>query len=129
MIHVACFSFIGNPLLCSDWLGSICRPFSPKSRGKNLIFCTLFCENGILVYQSSGFSKLTKLLILLSAVFSRAAVVCMALGFITLLSMVIVAVYKSNQPKQLMMGSSKSGQGMYKFIFLFIYSSVPVLTN
>ncbi|XP_004308156.1 PREDICTED: LRR receptor-like serine/threonine-protein kinase ERL1 [Fragaria vesca subsp. vesca] len=75
-------SFIGNPLLCSDWLGSICRP--PKSR----------------------------------AVFSRAAVVCMALGFITLLSMVIVAVYKSNQPKQLMMGSSKSGQGPAKLVIL-----------
>lgn len=77
-------SFIGNPLLCSDWLGSICRPFSPKSR----------------------------------AVFSRAAVVCMALGFITLLSMVIVAVYKSNQPKQLIMGSTKSGQGPAKLVIL-----------
>lgn len=128
MIHVACFSFIGNPLLCSDWLGSICRPFSPKSRGKNLIFCALLFENGILVFYNH-LSKLTKLLTLLSAVFSRAAVVCMALGFITLLAMVIVAVYKSNQPKQLMMGSTKSGQGMYTFIFLFIYSSVPVLTN
>ncbi|KAK7343630.1 hypothetical protein VNO77_12528 [Canavalia gladiata] len=25
-------SFIGNPLLCGNWLGSICRPYSPKSR-------------------------------------------------------------------------------------------------
>lgn len=36
----------------------------------------------------------------------------MTLGLITVLSMVIVAVYKSNQAKQLVMGSSKSGQGM-----------------
>ncbi|PRQ59900.1 putative protein kinase RLK-Pelle-LRR-XIIIb family [Rosa chinensis] len=77
-------SFIANPLLCSDWLGSICRPVAPKSR----------------------------------AVFSRAAVVCMALGFITLLSMVIVAIYKSNQPKQLMMGSTKNGQGPAKLVIL-----------
>ncbi|XP_050387842.1 LRR receptor-like serine/threonine-protein kinase ERL2 [Argentina anserina] len=75
-------SFIGNSLLCSDWLGSVCRP--PKSR----------------------------------AVFSRAAVVCMALGFITLLSMVIVAIYKSNQPKLLMMGSTKCGQGPAKLVIL-----------
>ncbi|CAL9008560.1 unnamed protein product [Prunus brigantina] len=67
-------SFIGNPLLCGDWLGSICRPCAEKSR----------------------------------AIFSRTAVVCMTLGFITVLSMVIVAVYKSNQAKQLVMGSSKS---------------------
>ncbi|KAH7537922.1 hypothetical protein FEM48_Zijuj03G0144200 [Ziziphus jujuba var. spinosa] len=65
-------SFIGNPLLCGNWLGSICRPYAPKSR----------------------------------AMFSRAAVVCMTLGFITLLSMIIVAVYKSNQQNELKIGSS-----------------------
>ncbi|KAI5346942.1 hypothetical protein L3X38_014821 [Prunus dulcis] len=77
-------SFIGNPLLCGDWLGSICRPCAAKSR----------------------------------AIFSRTAVVCMTLGFITVLSVVIVAVYKSNQAKQLVMGSSKSGQGPPTLVIL-----------
>ncbi|KAF3433097.1 hypothetical protein FNV43_RR24199 [Rhamnella rubrinervis] len=77
-------SFIGNPLLCGNWLGSICRPYAPKSR----------------------------------VLFSRAAVVCMTLGFITLLSMIIVAVYKSNQQNELKTGSSKTVQGPPKLIIL-----------
>ncbi|KAG6657060.1 hypothetical protein I3843_04G058200 [Carya illinoinensis] len=64
-------SFIGNPLLCGNGLGSISGPYAPKSR----------------------------------VLFSRAAVICMTLGFITLLSTVIVAIYKSNQPEQLTKGS------------------------
>ncbi|KAK6250498.1 hypothetical protein SCA6_004503 [Theobroma cacao] len=70
-------SFIGNPLLCGNWLGSICGPSLPKSR-----------------------------------VFSRAAVVCMTLGFITLVAMIIVAIYKSNQQKQMMKGPMKTVEGM-----------------
>ncbi|PPR84413.1 hypothetical protein GOBAR_AA36304 [Gossypium barbadense] len=66
-------SFLGNPMLCGDWLGSICRPSMLKSRG-----------------------------------FSRAAVVCMTLGFITLVAMTILAIYKSNQQKQVMKGPMKS---------------------
>ena len=27
------YSFLGNSLLCGDWLGSKCRPYIPKSRG------------------------------------------------------------------------------------------------
>ncbi|XP_062073324.1 LRR receptor-like serine/threonine-protein kinase ERL1 isoform X2 [Humulus lupulus] len=77
-------SFIGNPLLCGNWLGSICRPYVPKSKG----------------------------------VFSRAALVCMTLGFITLLSLVIVAIYKSHQPNELMTGSGKIGQGCSKLVIL-----------
>ncbi|PON59985.1 GPCR kinase [Trema orientale] len=77
-------SFIGNPLLCGNWLGSICRPHVPKPK----------------------------------EVFSRAAVVCMTLGFITLLSLVIVAIYKSNQPNELMTGSGKTGQGSSKLVIL-----------
>ncbi|XP_002510897.2 LRR receptor-like serine/threonine-protein kinase ERL1 [Ricinus communis] len=77
-------SFIGNPLLCGNWLGSICGPYEPKSR----------------------------------AIFSRAAVVCMTLGFITLLSMVIVAIYKSNQQKQLIKCSHKTTQGPPKLVVL-----------
>ncbi|XP_021909237.1 LRR receptor-like serine/threonine-protein kinase ERL1 isoform X1 [Carica papaya] len=77
-------SFIGNPLLCGNWLGSICGPSFPKSR----------------------------------AILSRAAVVCMTLGFIALLSMVIVAIYKSNQQKQMMKGSMKALQGPPKLVVL-----------
>jgi hypothetical protein len=55
----------------------------------------------------------------------------MTLGFITLLCMVIVAVYKSNQPKQLGKGSKGVGQGMYydtglvKLYPLFFLTSDP----
>ncbi|KAL8557025.1 hypothetical protein ACS0TY_004484 [Phlomoides rotata] len=67
-------SFIGNPLLCGHWLGSICDPYPPKAK----------------------------------AMFSRTAVVCITLGFITLLAMILVAVYKSNQPTQFVVkGSNK----------------------
>ncbi|KAI4351883.1 hypothetical protein L6164_006188 [Bauhinia variegata] len=77
-------SFIGNPLLCGNWLGSICGPYVPKSR----------------------------------AIFSRAAVVCLVLGIITLLAMVIIAVYRSSQSKHLIKGSSKTGQGPPKLVIL-----------
>ncbi|XP_065632901.1 LRR receptor-like serine/threonine-protein kinase ERL2 [Quercus suber] len=77
-------SFIGNPLLCGNWLGSICGPYMPKSR----------------------------------ALFSRAAVICLTLGLIALLSMVIVAIYKSNQPKHLTKGSTGTGQGPPKMVIL-----------
>ncbi|XVF09718.1 hypothetical protein REPUB_Repub07fG0119600 [Reevesia pubescens] len=76
-------SFIGNPLLCGNWLGSICGPSLPKSR-----------------------------------VFSRAAVVCMTLGFITLVAMIIVAIYKSNQQKQMMKGPVKTIEGPPKLVVL-----------
>ncbi|KAK3022188.1 hypothetical protein RJ639_047010 [Escallonia herrerae] len=77
-------SFIGNPLLCGNWVGSICDPRALKSK----------------------------------AMFSRAAVVCTTLGFITLLSMVIVAIYKSNAPKQFMKGSNKNYPGPPKLVVL-----------
>ncbi|XVE64117.1 hypothetical protein DITRI_Ditri07aG0076100 [Diplodiscus trichospermus] len=76
-------SFIGNPLLCGNWLGSICGPSLPKSR-----------------------------------VFSRAAVVCMTLGFITLVAMIIVAICKSNQQKQIMKGPMKPVEGPPKLVVL-----------
>ncbi|KAJ0042125.1 hypothetical protein Pint_17300 [Pistacia integerrima] len=66
-------SFIGNPLLCGNWFGSICGPSIRKSR----------------------------------VIFSRAAVACMILGFITLLAMVAVAVYKSNRQRQQFNKASK----------------------
>lgn len=31
--NVTFASFFGNSLLCGDWVGSICRPYIPKSRG------------------------------------------------------------------------------------------------
>ncbi|XP_057798423.1 LRR receptor-like serine/threonine-protein kinase ERL1 isoform X2 [Salvia miltiorrhiza] len=77
-------SFIGNPLLCGHWLGSICDPYPPKAK----------------------------------ALFSRTTVVCIALGLITLLSMVLVAIYKSNQPKQFIKGSKNTLQGSSKLVVL-----------
>ncbi|XP_075501341.1 uncharacterized protein LOC142539637 isoform X1 [Primulina tabacum] len=77
-------SFIGNPLLCGHWLGSICYPYPPKSK----------------------------------AMFSRTAVVCITLGFFTMLSMIVVAVYKTNQPKPFIKGSNKSMQGQEGTIFI-----------
>ncbi|XP_022932965.1 LRR receptor-like serine/threonine-protein kinase ERL1 [Cucurbita moschata] len=77
-------SFLGNPLLCGNWLGSICGPYMEKSR----------------------------------AMLSRAAVVCMTFGFIMLLFMVIIAVYKSNPSKQLMKRSSTTGQGPPSLVVL-----------
>ncbi|KAG2715710.1 hypothetical protein I3760_03G090600 [Carya illinoinensis] len=82
-------SFIGNPLLCGNWLGSICGPYVAKSR--------------VLSFP---------------ALFSKAAVICMTLGFITLLSIVIVAVYKSNQPKQSTKRSKGNGQGSATLVIL-----------
>ncbi|MCD7460773.1 pre- rRNA processing protein, partial [Datura stramonium] len=76
-------SFLGNPLLCGNWKGSICDPYAPRS----------------------------------NAFFSRTAVVCTALGFIALLSMVIVAVYKSNQPHLFLKGP-KTNQGSPKLVVL-----------
>ncbi|XP_022996147.1 LRR receptor-like serine/threonine-protein kinase ERL1 [Cucurbita maxima] len=70
-------SFIGNPLLCGNWLGLICGPYMGKP----------------------------------PVMLSRTAVVCMTFGFVILLSVVIIAVCKSNPSKQLMKGSSKTGQG------------------
>ncbi|KAE8720513.1 LRR receptor-like serine/threonine-protein kinase ERECTA [Hibiscus syriacus] len=76
-------SFIGNPLLCGNWLGSICGPSMPKSR-----------------------------------VFPRAAVVCMILGFIALVAMTVLAICKSNQQKQMMMGPMNSVAGPPKLVVL-----------
>ncbi|KAL2578011.1 hypothetical protein AAZV13_16G172500 [Glycine max] len=77
-------SFIGNPLLCGNWLGSICDLYMPKSRG----------------------------------VFSRAAIVCLIVGTITLLAMVTIAIYRSSQSTQLIKGSSGTGQGPPKLVIL-----------
>lgn len=77
-------SFLGNPLLCGNWLDSSCRP---NIRGS-------------------------------SVTISRAAIVCIALGFVALVSMIIVALYRTNQPKQFMKGSNKTLQGPPKLVVL-----------
>ncbi|MQL96794.1 hypothetical protein Taro_029469 [Colocasia esculenta] len=52
-------------------------------------------------------------------VISRAAVVCITLAFITLLSMVLVAVYRSHQPKPFEKGANKTNlQGPPKLVVL-----------
>ncbi|PIA49876.1 hypothetical protein AQUCO_01300547v1 [Aquilegia coerulea] len=77
-------SFSGNPLLCGNWLGSLCEtyPHGPK------------------------------------AIFSRTALVCVALGFFALLLMVIVAIYRSNQPNQFTTGLTKADRGPPKLVVL-----------
>ncbi|KAL3647422.1 hypothetical protein CASFOL_008390 [Castilleja foliolosa] len=53
------------------------------------------------------------------AMFSNTTAVCIILGFIALFSMIIVAVYKSNQPKQFIKGSNNSStQGSSKLVVL-----------
>ncbi|XP_073224269.1 LRR receptor-like serine/threonine-protein kinase ERL2 [Cicer arietinum] len=44
-------------------------------------------------------------------IFSRVAVVILALGVIMLLAMVIVTIYRTRQSKQLIKGSSRTGLG------------------
>ncbi|XP_027364050.1 LRR receptor-like serine/threonine-protein kinase ERL2 isoform X2 [Abrus precatorius] len=88
-------SFIGNPLLCGNWVGSICRPYVPKSR----------------------------------EIFSRVAVVCLTLGIMMLLAMVIVAFYKSSQSKQLVKGSSLTGQGPPKLVILHMDMAIHTLDD
>ncbi|XP_057951989.1 LRR receptor-like serine/threonine-protein kinase ERL2 [Malania oleifera] len=83
-------SFIGNPLLCGNWLGSICGPSVRKPRAN----------------------------------FSRVEVTCMTLGFITLLLMVIVAVYKSYKQKQFLRRSNRPMQGQPKLVILHMDMAV-----
>uniref|UniRef100_M1D292 non-specific serine/threonine protein kinase n=1 Tax=Solanum tuberosum TaxID=4113 RepID=M1D292_SOLTU len=59
-----------------------------------------------------------------NALFSRTAVVCTALGFIALLSMVIVAVYKSNQPHQFLKGP-KTNQDSRPIAVKRLYTTHP----
>ncbi|KAG1359170.1 LRR receptor-like serine/threonine-protein kinase ERL1 [Cocos nucifera] len=77
-------SFLGNPMLCGNWLGSSCG-------------------------QDHHGSKVA---------ISRAAVVCITLGCVTLLSMMLVAIYKSSQPKQFVKGSNRTVQGPPKLVVL-----------
>ncbi|KAK7391092.1 hypothetical protein VNO78_19446 [Psophocarpus tetragonolobus] len=88
-------SFFGNPLLCGNWLGSICRPYEPKPR----------------------------------EVFSRVAVICLTLGIMILLAMVIVAFYRSSRSKQLMKGSSISGQVPPKLVVLHMDMAIHTLDD
>ncbi|KEH43759.1 LRR receptor-like serine/threonine-protein kinase ERL1 [Medicago truncatula] len=88
-------SFIGNPLLCGNWVGSICRPYIPKSK----------------------------------EIFSRVAVICLTLGIIILLAMIIVAIYRSIQSKQLMKGSGKMGQVPPKLVILHMDLAIHTLDD
>lgn len=89
------------------------------------IRCLIESKFGLVMTVISNGARVWSCLVLIKlffccpAIFSRAAVVCMTLGFITLLSMVIVAVYKSNQQKHSMKGLNKTIQGMYFLWYLF----------
>ncbi|CAH8312508.1 unnamed protein product [Eruca vesicaria subsp. sativa] len=53
-----------------------------------------------------------------SQVFTRTSVICIVLGFITLICMVVIAVYKSKQHKQVLQGSPKRSEGSTKLVIL-----------
>ncbi|CAI9092107.1 OLC1v1027267C1 [Oldenlandia corymbosa var. corymbosa] len=81
--------------------------FSPDSFAGNPWLCGSW--PGSICNQCASKSK---------AMFSTIAVVCLTLGFLTLLSMVIVAIYKSNQPRLFVKGSKRSTQGPPKLVVL-----------
>ncbi|XP_010555314.1 PREDICTED: LRR receptor-like serine/threonine-protein kinase ERL1 isoform X2 [Tarenaya hassleriana] len=85
-------SFIGNPYLCGNWVGSICGPL-PKFR------------------------------------VSRAAIICMVLGFITLLCMIIIAIYKSRQQKEILKDSSKPVEGSSKLVVLHMDMAIHTIDD
>ncbi|XP_042506458.1 LRR receptor-like serine/threonine-protein kinase ERL1 [Macadamia integrifolia] len=58
------------------------------------------------------------------ASFSRTAAVCIALGSVTLLLMIMVAIYKSKQQKQYEKGSNKVLQGPPKLVILHMDMAV-----
>lgn len=70
------------------------------------------CSVVLSIVRDAGYRLLTLLMFSIAALFSTAAVTCLALGFATLLSMVLVAIYKSGQSRQFMKGSNKGLQGM-----------------
>ncbi|KAL0736393.1 hypothetical protein Bca4012_012603 [Brassica carinata] len=60
-----------------------------------------------------------------SQVFTRTSVICMVLGFITLICMVVIAVYKSKQQKQVSEGSPKQSQGIgLTLLFIRVHCSI-----
>ncbi|XP_010277441.1 PREDICTED: LRR receptor-like serine/threonine-protein kinase ERL1 isoform X2 [Nelumbo nucifera] len=77
-------SFLGNPLLCRNWLGSSCGPYAQESK----------------------------------AIFSRAAIVCITMGCLTLLSMALVVIYRSSQQRDFIKESNKMVQGPPKLVIL-----------
>ncbi|XP_042036542.1 LRR receptor-like serine/threonine-protein kinase ERL1 [Salvia splendens] len=81
--------------------------FSPDSFIGNALLCGHWLGSICDPYPSKA-----------KAVFSRTTVVCIVLGFIALLSMVLVAIYKSNQPRQFIKGSKNSLQGSSKLVVL-----------
>ncbi|XP_030532694.1 LRR receptor-like serine/threonine-protein kinase ERL2 isoform X1 [Rhodamnia argentea] len=88
-------SFIGNDLLCGDWVGSICYPSVPKSQG----------------------------------ILSRTAVVCMLVGFLSLLCMVIVAIYNSKRRNQLVKNCKRTIQGPPKLVILHMDMAIHTLDD
>jgi len=61
--------------------------------------------------------SLTIFLALDQPVFTRVAVICMVLGFITLIGMIFIAVYKSKQQKPVLKGSSKQPEGLGLIVY------------
>lgn len=78
-------SFLGNPGLCGNWIGSLCGMYSGPSK----------------------------------ASISKPAIVCISLGSVILVCMIIIALYRSNQPKPFTKGSgTKMDQGSPRLVIL-----------
>ncbi|XP_056160307.1 LRR receptor-like serine/threonine-protein kinase ERL1 isoform X1 [Syzygium oleosum] len=88
-------SFIGNDLLCGDWVGSICYRSVPKPRG----------------------------------IFSKTVVVCTMVGFLTLLCMVIVTIYKSKRPDQPVKNCKTTMQCPPKLVILHMDMAIHTLDD
>ncbi|GLJ11825.1 hypothetical protein SUGI_0177910 [Cryptomeria japonica] len=78
-------SFLGNPGLCGDWIGSYCGIYSGSSKES----------------------------------ISKPAIICICLGSVILLCMIILLLYRSNQPKPFTKGSAnKTDQGSPRLVIL-----------
>ncbi|XWS37728.1 hypothetical protein CRYUN_Cryun19dG0069900 [Craigia yunnanensis] len=106
-----CFS-LANLNVSYNNLSGIIPPIRNFTRFSSNCFAgnLLLCGNWLGSICGPSVSK--------SQVFTRAAVVCMTLGFITLVAMIIVAIYKSNQQKPIMKGPMKTVEGPPKLVVL-----------
>nr|DAD33775.1 TPA_asm: hypothetical protein HUJ06_012626 [Nelumbo nucifera] len=77
-------SFLGNPLLCGYWMGSLCEPYVRESK----------------------------------AISSRAAIVCITLGCVMVVSMIVVAIYRASLQNEFLKGSNRTMQGPPKLVIL-----------
>ncbi|KAK1303964.1 LRR receptor-like serine/threonine-protein kinase ERL2 [Acorus calamus] len=106
-----CFSLLTLNLSYNNFSGDIPQnknfsKFPPESFLGNPLLCGPWESSCGLYGQNS------------KGILSRAAVVCITLGSVTLLSMIIVAIYRTHQPKPYIKGLGKPAQGPPKLVVL-----------